>query len=235
MSLHIIAVHGAGMNAQVWGGMTPLLAAAGYGAAFQGVNLPGHRDGDAAAPLTDMSAMSAWLHDKINDVPQDRDIVLMGHSMGAAICLTAAANHPRVRAVVAVATAGRMPVNAELLALAASDAPAARALIIKWSCDPKHAQADAVRHVVTQLMEKTPPAALATDLAVCNALQGLPACGKPVLVVSGRFDKMTPPEQGRLLAEAQGGQYVAIDCGHMIPCEAAPQATAAITAFLEQL
>lgn len=232
MSLHIIALHGAGMNAQVWGGIAPHLAAAGYGAAFQPVTLPGHREGDDAAKLLDnVGDMAKWLRGQIDAVASDKTIVLLGHSLGAAVAF-AAADHPRVGGVIAVASAPRMPVNADLLALTQSDPAAAQALIVKWGCDSRHPQADAVRHVVTQIMQRTPAQALAADMAACAAMDAVTPCAKKTLVVSARFDKMTPVEQGSALAALHQAEHVVIDGGHMLPCEHAPELGQAITAFL---
>lgn len=232
MSLHIIALHGAGMNAQVWGGIAPHLAAAGYGAAFQPVTLPGHREGDDAAKLLDnVGDMAKWLRGQIDAAASDKTIVLLGHSLGAAVAF-AAADHPRVGGVIAVASAPRMPVNADLLALTQSDPAAAQALIVKWGCDSRHPQADAVRHVVTQIMQRTPAQALAADMAACAAMDAVTPCAKKTLVVSARFDKMTPIEQGSALAALHQAEHVVIDGGHMLPCEHAPELGQAITAFL---
>lgn len=232
MSLHVIALHGAGMNAQVWGGIAPHLAAAGYGAAFQPVTLPGHRDGDdAASLLTGVGDMAAWLRAQVDAVPADKDIVLLGHSLGAVVAF-AAADHPRVAGVIAVASAPRMAVNADLLALTQSDPAAAQALMVKWGCDSRHPQADAVRHVVSQIMQRTPAQALAADMGACAAMDPVKPCAKKTLVISARFDKMTPVEQGTALAELHQAEHVVIDGGHMLPCEHAPELGHAITAFL---
>ena len=232
MALHLIALHGSGMNAQVWGGLAPHLAAAGYGASFQPVNLPGHRSDDSADLfLNTVDDMAAWLRAVIDDAPAGRDVVLVGHSLGAAVAF-AAADHARVAGVIAIASAPRLAVNADLLALAQSDPAAAQALIVKWGCDSKHPQIDAVRHVVTQIMQKTPPAALGADMSACAAMAEVRPCGKKTLVISARFDKMTPIEQGKALAEIQGATHVVIDGGHMLPCEHAPDVARAMVDFL---
>ncbi len=232
MSLHLIALHGAGMNAQVWGGLAPHLAAAGYGTAFQPVTMPGHHTGDdTTLLLRNVDDMAAWLASVIDGVEDGKDVVLVGHSLGAAVSF-AAAHHARVAGVVAIASAPRMPVNADLLALAQSDPAAAQAMIVKWSCDSRHPQAEAVRHVVTQVMQKTPSQALAADLTACSTMPEVAPCGKKTLVISARFDKMTPVEQGKALAELQKGEHVVIDGGHMLPCEHAPDIARAMTAFL---
>lgn len=234
MQYHLIGIHGAGQGPAVFGGLVPHLAAGGLGH-FQAVTLPGHGAGDDTPPLADIAAMAQWLQGRIDDVPdQAGRIVLLGHSMGALAAL-AAAHHPRVAAVIAMGAADRMPVHPDLLQLAQTDPAAAAKLVVKWSCDAGHPQADAVRKVTEGIMEKTSPAALFVDLAACNGWAGLEKTGKPVLVVCGQHDKMTPPAAGAALAEKQGGRQAVVDAGHMMLLEQ-PQAIAAeIGAFLQGL
>ncbi len=235
MTTHLIAVHGAGMNAQVWGGMAPHLAAAGYGAHFQAINLPGHHAGDDGSLLLEgIGAMAAFLAGVIDAVPAARDVVLVGHSMGGVVCL-AAAHHSRVIGVVAMGVAPHMAVNPALLEMARSHPTQAQEMIVKWGCQASHPQADAVRQVVAQMMGAVPPAALAADLAACDAMAPLPACGRPVLVIAGRDDKMTPAAQGHAVAVHHGGVCVDIDSGHMMPCERAGEVAGLVMTFVAGL
>lgn len=234
-AFHLIALHGAGMNAQVWGGLAPHLAAAGYGAAFQALTLPGHHPGDAEeALLHSVPEMAVWLQEQISAVPAGREVMLIGHSMGAAVAFHAA-GHPRVGGVIALCSAASMPVNAELLALAKADPAAAQALIVKWGCNSLHPQAAAVRQVVGHILQAAPLAAIGADLAACAQMLPVPLCAKKTLVISGRFDKMTPVEQGAALAERQGARHVVVDAGHMLPCEHAPEVARIILSFLDAL
>src|SRR5690606_12043151 len=112
MTFHLLAVHGAGMNAAVWGGVAPHLAAAGHGH-FQAVTLPGH-GADGSAALDGIDAMARWLCARIDALPGNERVILLGHSMGALAAL-AAAHHPRVAGTVALGAADRMPVHPDLL------------------------------------------------------------------------------------------------------------------------
>lgn len=236
MTTHLIAIHGAGMNAGVWGALAPQLAAAGLGS-LMAPNLPGHGPADGpkgGAGLPDIGSMARFIEDKLAGLPAGDDAVLLGHSMGALVAMSAAA-HPSVKAVVVMGAAAHMPVNPQLQAQAESDPAAAQKMIAKWSCDAAHPQHDAVRDVTLGIMQKTPPGVLAGDLAACNAYQGPVPFGKPLLVICGESDKMTPASAGAALAEQLGGACVTLSCGHMIMLERTTEAAAAISQFVQGL
>src|SRR5690606_17968907 len=45
--------------------------------------------------------------------------------------------------------------------------------------------------------------------------------GRPVRIVSGEFDRTCPPEAGRALAAAAGGEWIPVPgAGHVLPIEA---------------
>lgn len=232
MTTHLIAIHGAGMNAGIWGALAPQLAAANLGGLLA-PNLPGHGP-DGGAGLADIAAMARFVEGKLADLPAGDDAVLLGHSMGALTALAAAA-HPRVRGVVALGAAARMPVNPQLQAQAEGDPAAAQKMIVKWSCDPSHPQHDAVRDVTLTIMQKTPAGVLAGDLAACNAFAGVAPFGKPLLVICGQNDKMTPAAAGAALAEDMGGQVLVLPCGHMMMLERTSDVAAAISQFVQGL
>ena len=61
----------------------------------------------------------------------------------------------------------------------------------------------------------------------------LPAIAVPTLVIAGRHDPATPPEQGRALATAiPGARYLELDAAHLSNIEAAGAFTAALLEFL---
>lgn len=230
MTHHLLAIHGAGMHGGVFGSLAPLLTAQ----SFEAVTLPGHRPGDAAdLLLPSVSAMAQWLLGRIETHPQE-SLILIGHSLGAAVAL-AAARHPRVAGVVALGAAPTLPVNQQLLDLAGQDSAAAQSLVVKWSCDPAHPQTETIRAQTAAIMAQVPGAALAVDLAACASLQELPPVQKPVLVISGSTDKMTPPERGAALAALQGGGQVVIQGGHMLLLEHPLETAAAIGDFIGAL
>lgn len=213
----IIAIHGAGMTAGIWGGIVPHL----LDHAFRPVSLPGHDPKAGSALLPDIPAMAAWLEDKLDGHPQD--VFLVGHSMGALVALAAASTD----CVIGVGLLGaslKMPVNPDLLKSAKETPNDAIGMIIKWGVNPGHPQVGAVRTVLGSVMHGANPAAIANDLAACDSFQGAEvladALHKPVLVLSGEHDKLTRASDGEVLAKAAHGEFRLLkDCGHMMMVE----------------
>jgi pimeloyl-ACP methyl ester carboxylesterase len=223
-SASIVALHGAGMNEKIFAGLAlPGLIS---------VTLPGHDSAGGAC----LAIADAARH-VLAGLPEMGDVVLMGHSMGAMIALCAAAD-PRVKAVVVLSAAALMPVNAELLRLAAENPAEAQAMMVKWGVAKDHPQADVLRARVRDIFAAVPAPALALDLAFCDAERGVldiaPHIDKPVLVLAGDQDKMVKPEQAHALADLlpQGRFQGVPGAGHMLPLEQ-PQAVAdAVRQFL---
>lgn len=214
----IIAIHGAGMTAGVWGGLAPHL----LDHSFRPLTLPGHDPKTGTALLQDISAMAAWVKEKIAGHPQD--VVLVGHSMGALVAL-AAAEAPSVVGIGLLGAALKMPVHPDLLKSAKETPNDAIGLIIKWSVNPAHPQVGAVRTVLGSLMHAANPAAVGCDLAACdNFFDGAMYAGavqKPTLVLSAEQDKMAKAVEGEALSKAiAGSDYKTLkDCGHMMMVE----------------
>lgn len=229
----IVAVHGAGLQASFFGGLAPHVT----GWAFKALTLPGHEARNPRALLADIAAMSAWLRSEIETLPEEYDIALLGHSMGALAALEAA-DHPRVSALILTGAAQRMPVSAELLQAATDDPSAAAALICKWGIARQHPQAETLRRMLLSIMQATPPQALAHDLAACDrydqAAMAAARVQKPALVLAGDADKMTPVEGAQALADLlpQGVFAVLADTGHMSPMEKPFEIAAEISNFL---
>lgn len=87
------------------------------------------------------------------------------------------------------------------------------------------------------MVENTPREGYA---ACCEAVRDadlrsdLSAVRAPTLVIAGRHDPSTTPEQGRELAAAiAGARYVELDAAHLSNIEAADAFTAAVSGFLE--
>ena len=227
----IVAIHGAGLHAGVWGGLVPHL----LDHSFRAITLPGHDVKSGTALLPDIAAMAAWVKEKISGDTQE--VFLLGHSMGALVAL-AAADMPNVTGIGLLGTAAKMPVNADLLKTAKEAPNEAIGLIIKWGVYSGHPQVGAVRTVLGSLMHTVNPEAIANDLAACNAFQdGLALAAKtakPALVLSGEHDKLTPAKDGEALAKAlSGAEYRLLkDCGHMMMVEKPIDTAAEIKNFI---
>ncbi len=228
----IIAIHGAGMQANAWDLLLADLLLpdlTGAGLACRALSLPGHGDrkGDL---LPSVEAMADWLRGEIGENPP-QSTFLLGHSMGALVALEAARSQA-VCGLILAGAAAAMPVHPDLLRQAGETPQDAAALILKWGVPRHHPDAAAF------LKERMCPSALANDLAACDAYAGgenaATGCGKPALVISGSDDKLAKAASGQALAEMMPqGRFCLIDgCGHMPMAETPAEMTRQIKAFV---
>jgi len=237
----VVFLHGAGMDHSVWGQQTRYFAHRGYSVAA--VDLPGHGRSTGAA-LTDIGAMADWVAALLDAIEVQR-AALVGHSMGALVALEAAARQgPRVAALALLGSAARMPVHPALLDAARNDLSKAADLIAAWGHGARaHLGGNIASGIwlirgAVQLLRRSAPGVLATDLEACNAYQGaLQAAervGCPTLLVVGSADKMTPMKAAMPLGEAitHANTVIIPDGGHMIMLEEPAQTLSALRTFL---
>lgn len=230
----ILAIHGAGMHAGIWGGIMPHL----LDYPVRAVSLPGHDVQKGGDPLPTIAAMSVYVREKLADMALAGPVTLMGHSMGGLVAM-AASEDPLVSDVILLGCAAEMPVNGQLLSLAAQDPAEAERMIVKWGIDPAHPQADAVRTVLGAIMESTDPRAIGADLKACNdyadGARVAAGMSKPTLVVSGLHDKLVRPAESAALAASISGAVHAVlqDCGHMMMVERPIETSIEIKRFLQ--
>ncbi|MBL8672133.1 MAG: alpha/beta hydrolase [Alphaproteobacteria bacterium] len=239
---YVVLVHGAGMDHTVWSLQTRWLAHQERN--VLALDLPGH--GASSGPaLASIAAMADWLA-KVIDAVGAAKAAVVGHSMGALAALELARRHPaRLRGLMLLGIAQKMPVHPDLLAAARDDVPKAAAMITDWGFG---APAQIGRHPVPglwmagggqRLVERSPPATLHADLAACDAWPGIaegtaPGVDCPSVVVVGGMDRMTPAKQGRALAARLAkAQLVEIPgAGHMMMVEAPDDVRRALAAVM---
>lgn len=224
----VLFVHGAGMDHSVWALQARYVAH--HDANAVAIDLPGH--GRSEGPtLASIEEMADWVAAVIDGLAT-KQAVLVGHSMGALICLQAAAAHPdKVKQLALLGISPTMPVHPALLEAAAADLPLASALVSSWGhgvtghIGGNRAPGGWLMGNALKLLEKAPKGVLHNDLAACNAYQnGMAAAASircPTLLISGTDDRMTPASQGAKLAEAiDEVQLVEIDgAGHLMLVE----------------
>jgi pimeloyl-ACP methyl ester carboxylesterase len=224
----VMLVHGAGMDHTVW--QLPARWFAWHGHSVLAVDLPGH--GRSEGPvLGSVPELARWLG-RVMDAAGVEGAAVVGHSMGGAIALEAAAAQPeRVARIALLATAAAIPVNSALIEAAREAPERAYQMMTAWS----HGTAAKMGgHPVPglwmtggslALFARNAPGVLAADLAACAAwISGPEAAARvrcPALVVMAAGDIMTPPRNGAELARLiAGARAVTLpDCGHMLVAE----------------
>ncbi len=224
-----IFIHGAGMDASYWSLQCRWFAWHGW--SVLAVDLPGHgrSEGD---PIGTVGEMAAWLGRVMTGAGVER-AAMIGHSMGGAIAIEAAAGMPeRVSHLALLGTAAAIPVAAGLLDAAHNKPETAYDMMVGWGHGPA---AQIGRNQVPgiwmtgaakALLARNWPGVLAADLEACNAWKSGPDAARrilcPTLVATGEHDVMTPRSRGKALAEMiPGARLVTVHkCGHMLLQEA---------------
>ena len=236
----VVFLHGAGCDHSVW--QLPARWFAWHGHAVLAVDLPGHGRSEGA-PLATIVDLAQWVA-RLLDAAGIEQTALIGHSMGGAVALEAAATlGARVTRLALLGTAATISVSAPLLAAARDEPQRAYQMMTAWAhgaaakLGGNPAPGMWMTGGTLALFARNAPGVLAADLGACNAwASGPDAAHKavvPALVVVAANDIMTPPrmgaELGRLIA---GSRTVTIPgCGHMLLAEAPDAVLDALIAF----
>ena len=224
----VVFLHGSGCDHTVW--QLPARWFAWHDHSVLAADLPGHGRSEGP-PLASIADMSKWVG-ALLDAAGVKRAAVVGHSMGGAVALEAAASMPeRVTRVGVVGTAGAIPVHRDLLAAALEEPPRAYRMMTAWA----HGTAAKLGgHPVPglwmtggtlALFARNQPGVLHADLAACNGWKsGDEAARKvrcPALVMIAANDIMTPAKAGRELSGLIAGSrtVTVANCGHMLLAE----------------
>src|ERR1700733_11015325 len=126
----VIFIHGAGQDHTNW--QLPARWFAWHDHAVLAVDLPGHGRSEGV-PLASIADMAHWVI-RLMDAAGVEKAALVGHSMGGAIALEAAADHAgRVARIALLGTSLAVPVNPALLAATRDTPLEAHRMITNWS------------------------------------------------------------------------------------------------------
>ena len=224
----VVFVHGAGCDHSVW--QLPARSFAWHGRSVLAVDLPGHGRSDGP-PLRSILDMARWLG-AVLDAADVKEAAFVGHSMGAAIALQAAAAMPdRVTRIALIGTAAAVPVHRDLLSAAKEEPERAYLMMTAWA----HAAAAKLggnpapgmwmTGGTLALFARNRPGVLHADLEACSAWKCGPEAARkvrcPALVVIAANDVMTPAKAGGELADLMPAarSVVIANCGHMLLAE----------------
>jgi pimeloyl-[acyl-carrier protein] methyl ester esterase len=242
----LVMLHGWGLHSGVWAGVLPLLQARFR---VTRVDLPGHgASRDSTGPF-DVGAIAA----AVAAVAPPR-AAWLGWSLGGQVALAAAADcAQRIERLVLVATTPRFvtapdwpcamaaDVLAEFAAALAADYRKAVDSFLALQLRGDRRATELLRELRAAVFARGEPSpeALAAGLdllAKTDLRRDLHAVAVPALVLSGRRDRLTPPEAGRRLAAAlPRGQYDCFAAAAHAPFLTDPGAFAArVSAFLEE-
>ena len=201
------------------------------------VDLPGH--GQSAGPgEQDVAAYASWVKKLLEGLGIARPL-LIGHSLGAAICLHFAIRHgDAAAAVVPVGGGVRMPVNPAILEGLKQDPAAIIGLAAKFSV--AKANRERLSGLITENLSRVDPLILHGDFTACDKLDitgAVAGIGIPALVICGTEDKMMPPAFSEYLGKHITGARLALiaGAGHCVMLENPEAFNAALTDFVNSL
>lgn len=127
--------------------------------------------------------------------------------------------------------------NTRIAAVRANGMPAVAAAIVeRWFTSEFRARDPEKVRATQKMLEMSPPEGY---VACCAALresdmrESVAAIRIPTLVISGAQDPVSPPSDGRFLAEKiSGAKYVELEGAHLVNVEAASEFTTSVVAFL---
>ena len=214
----IILIHGAGGNHLSW---PPQLRRLPDQRIFA-PDLPAHGKSEGIGRHT--------IEDYVQDVLEFMSelkiysAILVGHSMGSAVALSAAIHFPkRVTALGLIGSGVRLRVAPALLR--ASSDPSTFASAVRMINDASFSsQSSQIMELSTQRMMETRPTVLYGDLMACDAFDAMDQLSKlarPTLIICGSEDKMTPLGHSEFLREHIAGARLEVvpNAGHMVMLE----------------
>jgi pimeloyl-ACP methyl ester carboxylesterase len=224
----VIFLHGAGMDHTVWSLQSRYFAH--HGRSVLAIDLPGHGRSDGEA-LPTIAELADWVA-RLIAAAGIAKAGLIGHSLGALIALETAARYPNsVEKLALLGVAGKMPVHPDMLASAKANTREVIDLMVSWAHGrTNHFGQNAMpgnwtMNACWQLIARSRPGVIHTDLFACNAYKDAPAMAEklacPTILILAAEDIMTPAKAGKELGKTTNGAQIEIipNCGHMMMSE----------------
>ena len=239
----LVLIHGAGDSSAVWEKQTVYFS---KGRQVLAVDLPGH-GARVREPGLDRHENNAAEACRIMDQQGVSKAVVAGHSMGGAVALTMALDHPdRLQGLILVATGARMKMRPDFLEEArkaaetyGSAVPSAAHIIPVEQMVHPAIPADVVEWLKDRIGKASAQATYADFQANNNfdVMNRLAEIRVPTLVIGGSEDRMAPRKFAEFLANGiPGARLEVLDpCGHYPQAEREEAFNQTVESFLTSI
>ncbi len=226
---NLVFIHGAGNEGDVWRYVKPYLKGS---CKIHTPDLPGH--GKTDGTVTSIDGYAAWV---LEYIKKNRlsDVVLIGHSMGGAVCIKCAKDE-NISALVVVDSGLKLPVSPKIINGLKEDLQKTIKTIAKWSFS-KSAPEDMIKNAVKMMLDNKK--AILNDFLACSSYSGYEAAKDiniPSMVIVGDSDVMTPLELAKETSQALKADFATIEnAGHMVQIENPKMLSQRIFDFLKDI
>ncbi|NLA11519.1 MAG: alpha/beta hydrolase [Firmicutes bacterium] len=227
----LLFCHGAGGTHRHW--LSQVQGLQGRAAPLA-VDLPGH-GASGGNPAAEIALYREFIHD-FSAALGLNEFILAGHSMGGAIALDYALHYGEsITGLILVGSGARLRVAPPFLELCRAGTVPPELIDFAYSPAAPAELLEAAR----QEMAAVPPQTYLADFTACNSfdcMERLAEITRPVLLICGEADMMTPLKYSRHLKEQlPRAELVEVKgAGHMVMLEAPQQVNDAIASFLRK-
>jgi pyruvate dehydrogenase E2 component (dihydrolipoamide acetyltransferase) len=235
----VVFVHGFGGSLESWQENFAALAATGR--AVAALDLPGHGESSTDVGSGSLEELATAVIEYLDALGLDR-VHLVGHSMGAAVCLVLADRVPqRVRSLTLIGPAGiGQKINADFIRgyIGARIRVEIEPLMRLLYADPRHVTEQMLQQAIEYKRREGVIEAL--TMIASSRYAGTPAGRQlrdvagsvPTLAIWGADDAVIPPPEPGVPAREGVELHVLPGGGHMVQVEAADEVNRLIEAFL---